>query len=121
MRKADDMWLLPMVQTMTDQRPTYGYHRVTALLNQILMGGGKPRVNRKRIYRIVKTHHLLLQRHTGRPHRTHDGRVITRQSNVRWCSDVFSIQCWNGDRVHVAVSLDTCDGEAISYGPPQAA
>jgi putative transposase len=57
----------------------------------------------------------LLQRHTGRPHRTHDGRVITSQSNTRWCSDVFSIQCWNGDRVHVAFSLDTCDREAIRY------
>jgi putative transposase len=110
-----------MVQAVTDQRPTYGHHRVTALLNRTLRQVGNAPVNRKRIYRIMKTHHLLLQRHTGRPHRTHDGRVITPQSNTRWCSDVFSIQCWNGDRVHVAVSLDTCDREAIHYVPPLAA
>jgi len=74
---------------------------------------GNAPVNRKRIDRMMKTQHLLLQRHTGRTHRTHDGRVSTPQRNTRWCSDVFSIQCWNGDRVHVAFRLDTCDREAI--------
>ena len=36
-------------------------------------------------------------------------------SNTRWCSDAFSIQCWNGDQVHVAFSMDTCDREVMRY------
>ena len=34
---------------------------------------------------------------------------------MRWCTDCFSIQCWNGDRVHVAFSLDTCDRELMRW------
>jgi transposase InsO family protein len=63
----------------------------------------------------MKQNRLLLQRHTGKPTRTHDGKVITLHSNTRWCSDAFAIQCWNGDRVHVVFSLDTCDREVIRY------
>jgi putative transposase len=48
-----------MVQAVTDQRPTYGHHRVTALLNRTLRQVGNAPVNRKRIYRIRKTHHLF--------------------------------------------------------------
>jgi len=113
--KADDAWLLPMIKKITDMRPTYGYRRVTQLLNNELKTLEKPRVNHKRVYRIMKAASLLLQRHTGKPTRTHDGKVITLHSDTRWCSDAFSIQCWNAERVHVAFSLDTCDREAIRY------
>ena len=113
--KSDDSWLLPMIQKITDSRPTYGYRRVTQLLNLDLKKQRKSAVNHKRIYRIMKGAKLLLQRHTGKPNRTHDGKVITLHSDTRWCSDAFSIQCWNAERVHVAFSLDTCDREAIRY------
>ena len=45
----------------------------------------------------------------------HDGQIVTLQSNMRWCSDVFEIGCWNGERVRVAFSMDCCDREVISY------
>jgi transposase InsO family protein len=113
--KHDDAWILPMIRLITDRRPTYGYRRVTQLLNLELLKQGKPGVNHKRIYRIMKEAKLLLARHTGKPVRTHDGKVITLHSDTRWCSDAFSIQCWNAERVHVAFSLDTCDREVIRY------
>ena len=111
----DDVWLVPIILEIATGRPTYGYRRITVLLNRKLLELKKPTVNRKRIYRIMKQYQLLLQRHTGKPTRTHDGKVITLHSNTRWCSDAFAIQCWNGDRVHVVFSLDTCDREAIRY------
>ena len=58
---------------------------------------------------------LLLARHTGKPTRTHDGKVITLKSNLRWCSDAFEIRCWNGERVQVAFALDCCDREVMSF------
>jgi transposase InsO family protein len=104
-----------MIRAITDSRPTYGYRRITRLLNLELQKQGKLNINHKRVYRIMKTHELLLQRHTGKPVRQHDGKIITLHSDTRWCSDSFAIQCWNAERVHVVFSLDTCDREAIRY------
>lgn len=113
--KVDDAMLLPLIREIVDARATYGYRRVTVLLNKKLSEMGYSPVNHKRVYRVMKQEKLLLQRHSGRPSRTHSGKIITLRSNTRWCSDTFVIQCWNGDRVHVAFSLDTCDREAMRY------
>ena len=91
--KAEDAYYLPLIRNITDQRPTYGYRRVTALLNRALVANAHPRVNHKRVYRIMKIHGLLLRRYTGRPTRAHDGVVMTQRSNMRWCSDSFDIIC----------------------------
>ncbi|WP_442929718.1 hypothetical protein [Myxococcus sp. NMCA1] len=36
---------------------------------------------------------LLLARHNGNPTRTHEGKVATLKSNLRWCSEAFKIRC----------------------------
>ncbi len=90
--KPDDEWLLPLVRELVDERPTYGYRRITALLNRQFRKAGKPRVNHKRVYRLMRSAKLLLQKCTGRRiDRTHDGVVQTLHSNTRWCSDGFEI------------------------------
>lgn len=113
--RPEDEVYLSLVRQITDIRPTYGYRRVTALLNRALAERGQPKVNHKRIYRIMKIHHLLLQKHTGRPIRSHEGTIITLQSNMRWCSDVFEIACENKERIRVAFAMDCCDRETLSY------
>jgi len=40
----------------------------------------------------------MLRRHSSRPERLHDGKVITLASDLRWCSDGFEIRCWNDER-----------------------
>ena len=107
--------LFEKIKVIIQKRPTYGYRRVTALLNKERSLLGKDKVNHKRIYRIMKEHHLLLAKANKKPTRTHDGKIITLKSNSRWCSDYFTIRCWNGDGVHVAFTLDTCDREAMRY------
>jgi transposase InsO family protein len=113
--KDEDDALLPLIREIVDVRSTYGYPRTTALLNKKLAILGRPRVNKKRVYRIMAMNGLLLQKHTGRPTRTHDGEIITLKSNTRWCSDVFAIICWNAEIVWVAFSLDCCDREVMRY------
>ena len=113
--KAEDAYYLSLIRRITDERPTYGYRRVTALLNRALVVNAHPRVNHKRTYRIMKIHGLLLGRHTGRAARAHDGVVMTHRSNMRWCSDSFDIICWNRQRLRVAFSMDCCDREVMSY------
>ena len=114
--KAQDKELLPHILHLVHQRPTYGYRRMHSLLNRQFRAQGFSPVNHKRVYRIMKQNGLLLYRHTGkRPERRHDGVVITLRPNMRWCSDAFEIACWNGEKVHVAFSLDCCDREVISH------
>ena len=73
---------------------------LTALVNRVLVAEGRPAANHKRVFRIMKRHGLLLQRHTGRRKgRLHDGKVVVMRSNLRWCSDVFEITEWR-DRPH---------------------
>ena len=109
--KADEVELVPRIKAVVDERPTYGYRRVTAMLNR----QEQPRVNHKRIYRLMRREHLLLARHSSKPQRPHDGKVVTLKSDLRWCSDSFEIRCWNGQKVHVAFALDCCDREVISW------
>ncbi|MGE0529630.1 MAG: IS3 family transposase, partial [Bdellovibrionales bacterium] len=109
--KLEDGRLLPMIRELTDQRPTYGYRRITAILRRKT---GET-INAKRVYRIMRQNGLCLQRYTGRPVRSHEGRIETIRSDVRWCSDAFGIQCWNGEQLQVAFSLDCHDRELITY------
>ena len=49
---------------------------------QALVAGLKP-ANHKRIYRVMKVHGLLLDRHAGGSERRHDGRVAVDERNRR--------------------------------------
>lgn len=113
--KPEDEECLALITTITDKRPTYGYRRTTALVNRALEEKGEPRINHKRVYRLMKLHHLLLQRHTGRPMPVHNGTIITLASNMRWCSDGFEIPCGAGAKVRVVFALDCADREVLSY------
>ena len=82
--KTENSRLLPLIRQLVDERPSYGYRRITALLNRRLQGQDLPKVNAKRVLRILQKHGLTLQRHTGRQlGRTHDGVVVALTSNVR--------------------------------------
>lgn len=113
--KPEDEHYLRLIRNITDERATYGYRRVTAILNRYLTLKGQPRVNHKRIYRVMRINNLLLQKHTGKPVRLHEGTIITLASNMRWCSDIFEIPCLNGERIRVIFALDCCDREILSY------
>ena len=108
--KAEDEALLPMIRDIIDHRLTYGYRRVCAVLNRRLKRESHASVNHKRVYRIMHLHGLLLARHKGyRPDHSHDGKVITLKSNLRWCSDGFEIHSDNREVVRVVFALDCCD------------
>jgi len=114
--KAGDEELLPAIRRVVDARPTYGYRRITALLNRALAAESKPSANHKRVYRIMKRHGLLLARHSGRRSgRVHDGKVVVMCSNLRWCSDAFEINCWNGDIVRIVFAIDAHDREVPAW------
>lgn len=99
------------------KRPTYGYRRITAVLNRELRAEGIAAVNHNCVYRIMKTNNLLLERSGfAHPERSHDGKVAMMHSNLRWCSDGPEFTCRNGEIIRAAFLIDACDGEIQSSG-----
>ena len=113
--KSSDDEVLEEINLVLEKRPTYGYKRVTAMINKKRKKEGLPRYNRKRIHRVMEINGLLLIKNSSP--RTHQktGEIITLHSNTRWCSDGFEIHCFNGEKVYVAFSLDCHDREALSF------
>lgn len=113
--KKEDAFYLARIQEILKHRPSMGYRRMTGHLNRQLKSEGENVVNHKRVYRIMKMNKLTLSRYNGKRSRTHEGKIITLRSNTRWCSDAFAVQCYNGDRLHVAFAMDTCDREILGW------
>ena len=114
--KAGDAELLPLIRSFVEERPSYGYRRIAALVNRKLARENRPLVNRKRVYRIMRQHALLLEACSGkRPGRVHDGKVIVMASNLRWCSDCLEFTCWNGEIVRLGFIIDAFDREIIAF------
>ena len=115
-RKADDVALFAELRPIIDQRPTYGYRRLAALLNRQRRKEGKPIVNAKRVLRGMQQNGLTLQEHTAlRPTRTQDGVVVALRSNIRWCSDHQEIHARNGEVVRIVLVIEACDREIIAW------
>src|SRR5262249_40139245 len=98
---ADDE-LVSKIKAVIAELATYGYRRVHAVLKRQALAAGLKPPNHKRVYRVMKVHGLLLDRHVGGDERRHDGRIAVDERNRRWCSDGFEIGCDNGERVRVA-------------------
>lgn len=116
-KKKEDGLVLEEINQVLKRRKSYGYKRVTALVNKRRLEKGLSLFNKKRIYRVMKNSHLLLAksqtRREGRGERT--GRIVTMNSNIRWCSDCFETECFNGEKVYVSFVLDCHDRECLSY------
>jgi len=48
-KKVEDERYLRLIHEICDERPTYGYRRITAVLNRLLRQKGEPGVNHKRV------------------------------------------------------------------------
>lgn len=113
--KAEDADILSSIKGFCHVRASYGYRRITRLINRQREREGFALINHKRVYRIMRDNKLLLQRYTGKATKTHDGKVVTLASNMRWSADTFTIKCFNSEKVEVSFCIDTCDREIISY------
>ena len=111
--RADDTQVKQAIADVVHKRATYGYRRVWARLKL----DGHVGINHKRVYRVMRDAGWLLFRQGQKPldTRKHEGQVAVKQSNTRWCSDGLELSCDNGERVRVAVALDCCDREVMSW------
>lgn len=116
-KRKDDEDVFEEIKPFIESRSSYGYKRITALVNKERATKGQGPYNYKRIYRIMKMKGLILPRFTSgnRVKKEKSGKVMTLKSNTRWCSDCFEIKCFNREKVYVSFAMDTCDREIISF------
>lgn len=109
--------MLEQIRHQIAELPSYGYRRACALVNQERSADGEPRVNAKRVYRVMASHALLLARAPRRRQssRPHNGKVMVGASDTRWCSDGFEIKCDSGQTVTATFAKDCCDREIMAW------
>ncbi len=113
--RADDGDVLREILQVTMNRATDGYRRVRARINRQRRLQGELPVSKNKVQRVMQIYRLVLPKSGTRRERPHTGQVITMRSNLRYCSDILEIHCWDGQEVHVAFSLDCHDREAMAY------
>jgi len=114
-QKAEDQVILEEIRNVIAVRASYGYRRITTMVNRKRANENLAKLNRKRIQRIMQMNGLSLPQTMPEQKREHTGKVMTLFPNLRWCSDGLEIRCFNGDKVFVAFALDCCDREAFAY------
>ncbi|QLL13446.1 IS3 family transposase [Pseudomonas chlororaphis subsp. aurantiaca] len=92
-RVLDDTALVDEIRTEVSELPSYGYRRVWGLLRRRRETHSLAPINvKRRVYRVIRDHQLLLERRIKQPGvaRRHEGRIAVATSNTRWCSDGLS-------------------------------
>lgn len=82
-QKAEDNNVLEDINKVIQQRPTYGYKRLTAMVNKQRMKNALALLNRKRIYRVMDMNGLLLKKTPAIRSHEPTGQIITLHSNTR--------------------------------------
>jgi transposase len=79
-RPTDDAAVVEEIRRVIGDLPSYGYRRVWGTLRAEREGVGLVPFNAKRIYRVMSTHGLLMERRAApsRPQRRHDGTTARR-------------------------------------------
>ncbi len=112
-----DEQLLADIRAQITELPSYGYRRACALVIRHRASVATPRVNAKRVYRVMAANGLLLSKAPRRPQssRRHNGIVSVQASDTRWCSDGFEIKCDSGETVTATFAKDCCDREIMAF------
>jgi putative transposase len=91
-----------MLQVLIREHPTYGYRRLWALLRNRL----GIRVNRKKIYRILKAKRWLVHQRAASVSRT-------TKSDHRWAMDMTHVDCGRDGWAHLVGVIDCHDRELL--------
>jgi putative transposase len=110
--RNDSTELESRLHLLIQEHPTYGYRRLWALLRYRL----EIKVNRKRIYRILKAKRWLVHQRPSTPRPRVQGSVSrTAQSNRRWALDMTHVACGRDGWAHLVAVIDCHDRELIGW------
>lgn len=116
-RSVKNVELVAEFQQQISVLPSYGYRRAWGLLRRARETQSLPTIKVKRVYRVMRDQHLLLERRIKQPGvpRRHEGRIAVKTSDTRWFSDGLEFRCEDGAKLSVTFALDCCDREAIGW------
>lgn len=106
--------LVAELRPVIDQRPTYGYRRVTALLTGrgAKMAGPWSTQARPQSDAAERTDP---SKDSSAAHPHPRRRRCCLRSNIRWCSDHLEIHARDGEVVRIVSVFDACDREIIAW------
>jgi len=111
-RAKDSCELEGMLQLLIREHPTYGYRRLWALLLRRL----GVRVNRKRIYRILKSKRWLVHQRPRTPRPRVKASVSrSEHSDRRWAMDMTHVSCGRDGWAHLVGVIDCHDRELVGW------
>ena len=82
--------LVAEIEAVIAELPTYGYRRVHAILKRRALATGRKPPNHTRVYRVMKAHGLVLDRHAG------GAGVAFRSLRARVANSVSSLPAIDG-------------------------
>lgn len=108
------METLGEIEGIKGEHPLWGYRRVWAYMKYRL----GIRINRKRVYRIMKENNLLVKRNEKlRAIRSNNNRSkpVSDKANRYWGTDMTKIKIGNYGWIYLVLVLDWCTKEIIGY------
>ena len=106
-----DEGLVAKIKELIEKYPTFGYRMLWAMLRKEGV-----RVNRKRVYRILRYCHLFVHQRVATPRpRAQRRRSVAAASDVRWATDLTHISCGRDGSAHLVGVIDCHDRELIGY------
>ncbi len=111
-KSRDSCELEGTLQLLIREHPTYGYRRLWALLRYRL----GIRVNRKRIYRILRAKRWLVHQRAVTPRPRVKASVSrTTQGDRRWAMDLTHVDCGRDGWAHLVGVIDCHDRELLGW------
>ena len=112
LRRPLDATLVKRIEELIAKHPTFGYRRLWALLRfaEGLL------VNRKAVYRVLKTKRWFCHQRqvTPRP-RVQGRRSVAQARNERWAMDLTHVYCGADGWGHLAAIIDCHDREIVGW------
>ncbi len=109
--RQDEIVLRAMVRRVAEERITYGYRRVWAVLRR----QRGVFINRKRVRRILKAEGLQREVHFPRPRLASNGSQSAEHPNERWFSDITYLDTTDYGLVGLTVVEDACTREVLAW------
>jgi putative transposase len=114
-RKQQDQALLVQIQPIKADHPFWGYRRVWSYLNYRM----NIHVNKKRIYRIMKEHNLLVQKNTRlkarRDNKAYQSKPKASRPNEFWGTDMTKVMIPTFGWLYMVIVLDWYTKKIAGY------
>ena len=114
-RQLEDKQILLQIQTIKSEHPFWGYRRVWAYMKYRL---NQP-INKKRVYRIMKEHNLLvtpnLRLKARRDNRPYRSKPRAERMNQFWGTDMTKVMLKSFGWLYLVIVLDWHTKKIVGY------